>query len=115
VMIGGRAVTHAARQGLHAPVVEHSDQALAVTERLLAAAPSRDLITPALAARVPLDPPTGAPATEELATIAAAFSNTSLAAAETARESTRRAISFEQLANRDPLTGRHNRRAFEDG
>ena len=46
VMLGGRAVTHTIRQGLRAPVVEHSDQVLAVTERLLAAAPSRDLIRP---------------------------------------------------------------------
>ena len=63
VMIGGRAVTHAIRQGLQAAVVKHSDQVLAVTERLLAAAPSRELISPALAARVPLDAPVNPTAT----------------------------------------------------
>jgi len=114
VMIGGRAVTHAVKQGMRAAVVEHSDQVLAVAERLLAAAPSRDLISPALAARVALDAPVRPSGTEELATIAAAFSNTSLAAADTARETARRAISLEQLAYRDPLTGLHNRRAFDD-
>jgi len=98
VMIGGRATAHAVKQGVRAAVVEHSDQVLAVTERLLAAAPSRDLISPALAARVPVDAPIGPSATDELATIAAAFSNTSLAAADTARETARRAISLEQLA-----------------
>ena len=57
VMIGGRAATQAVKQGVRAAVVEHSDQVLAVTERLLAAAPSCDLISPALAARVPPDSP----------------------------------------------------------
>jgi len=114
VMIGGRATAHAVKQGVRAAVVEHSDQVLAVTERLLAAAPSRDLISPALAARVPVDAPIGPSATDELATIAAAFSNTSLAAADTARDTARRAISLAQLAYRDPLTGLHNRRAFDD-
>ena len=59
VMIGGRAATHAVKQGVRAAVVEHSDQVLAVTERLLAAAPARDLISPTLAARVPLEAPVG--------------------------------------------------------
>ncbi len=81
---------------------------------MLAAAPSRDLISPALAARIPLNTPGGPTATAELATIAAAFSAASLAAADTARETARRAISLEQLAYRDPLTGLHNRRAFDD-
>ncbi len=63
-MIGGRAVTHAITPGLRAAVVEHSDQVLAVTERLLAATPSRDLISPALAARVAVDAPVSPSGTE---------------------------------------------------
>ena len=54
VMTGGRAAAHAAKQDLSAPVVEHCDQVLSVIERLLAAPPSSSVISPALAARVPL-------------------------------------------------------------
>jgi diguanylate cyclase (GGDEF)-like protein len=43
-----------------------------------------------------------------------AFSATSLATADSVRESARRAFEMERLAYRDPLTGLFNRRAFED-
>jgi diguanylate cyclase (GGDEF)-like protein/PAS domain S-box-containing protein len=114
VMTGGRAAAVAVPQGLSAPVVEHCEQVLAVIERLLGAPPSPSVVSPALAARVALRAPSGPIAAEQLDTISAAFSATSLAAADSVRESARRAFEMERLAYRDALTGLFNRRAFED-
>jgi diguanylate cyclase (GGDEF)-like protein len=114
VITGGRAAASAVKQGLSAPVVERCDQVLAVIKRLLAAPRSRSVISPALAARVSLRSAPGPIGTEELITIPAAFSASSLAAADAVRESARRALAIEQLAYRDPLTGLFNRRAFDD-
>ncbi len=114
IMTGGRAAASAVTQGLSAPVVEHCDQVLAVIERLLADPPSPSVISPALAARTPLRAPSGPIAAEQLDTISAAFSETSLAVADSVRESARHAFEMERLAYRDPLTGLFNRRAFED-
>jgi GGDEF domain-containing protein len=72
------------------------------------------VISPALAARVPLRSAPGPIAAEDLDTIAAPLSATSLAAAGSVRESARHAFAIERLAYRDPLTGLFNRRAFYD-
>ena len=114
VMVGGRAVVHAITQGLHAPVVEHSDQVLAVIEQLLAGPPPDTVISADLAARVPLRAPAGPVGTEQLGTIDAAFSATTQAGAEVVRKSARHAIAMERLAHQDQLTGLPNRRAFDD-
>ena len=114
VMTGGRAAASAVTQGLSAPVVDHCDQVLAVIDRLLGAPRSPSVISPALAARVPLRSAPRPVAAEQLDTIAAAFSATSLAAADSVRESARRAFEMQRLAYRDPLTGLFNRRAFDE-
>jgi diguanylate cyclase (GGDEF)-like protein/PAS domain S-box-containing protein len=114
IITGGRAAVTAVKQGLSAPVVEHCDQVLGVIERLLGAPPSPSVISPALAARVALRSAPGPIAAEQLDAIPAAFSATSLAAADSVRESARRAFEMERLAYRDPLTGLFNRRAFDD-
>jgi hypothetical protein len=83
VMTGGRAAASAVTQGLSAPVVEHCDQVLEVIERMLTAPRSACVISPDLPARVP----SGPIAAEQFDTIAAAFSATSPAAADSVRES----------------------------
>ena len=61
VMVGGRAVGRAIEQGLIAPIITHSSQALEVVEQLLAGQPSDRVVPPDLAARIPPIPPAGRP------------------------------------------------------
>lgn len=113
LMVGGRAVREAVKQGLEAPVVADCEQAVKLVGDMLGQKDPQRLVSPELAQRVP--PGHLAPArTESVETIADRFSATSLAAADAARESARRSVELESLAYRDSLTGLWNRRAYDD-
>jgi len=114
VIVGGRAVVHLAEKGLRVPAIGHCDEVLDVVGDLMSRPPSRDLVDPELVSRVPSTVRAGVVGTEGIGTIPAAFSATSLEAADAARESARHAFAMEQLAFRDGLTGLFNRRAFDD-
>jgi diguanylate cyclase (GGDEF)-like protein len=114
VMVGGRAVGRAVAEGLDAPVAESCEDAVEIVGRLIDGVDTRPPVRPSLAARVPPGPSTSEIAGGRDAGVAAMFSATSLAAADTARHSARQAFKLGELAYRDSLTGLWNRRAYDD-
>ena len=113
LMIGGRAVREAVKRGLEAPVVTDCEKAVELAGELLGQTGPQRLVRPELAETVPSMHSAEATG-ESVGTIADAFSATSLAAADAARESARRSVELESLAYRDSLTGLWNRRAYDD-
>lgn len=115
IMIGGRAIGPVLIDGLRAPVITSTEQVLDAVASLIAAPRVRGVVDPGLSSRISL----AAPISDESAihpkeTIPASFAATSLAVADSMRESARQAYVLQQLADRDGLTGLYNRRAFDE-
>ena len=114
LFVGGLALPSAVKAGLLVPLVVSADLAITTVEALLAGGPQGPPLSQALLQSIPRGDHGAAVGIDDIGTIPDHFSGTVLAAAETARDSARRAYGMEQLALRDPLTGTWNRRAFDD-
>ncbi|MGA2927776.1 MAG: diguanylate cyclase, partial [Solirubrobacteraceae bacterium] len=114
VFVGGQGAAAAIDAGLRVTAVEHSEDVVELVETLLGQPPAGPLVPEDLVSPM-ADAPTGSSAGEAgIGTIPDAFSATTLAAADAARNAARRAFEVEQVAYRDPVTGLWNRRAYEE-
>ena len=113
LMVGGRAVREAVKQGLEAPVVADCEQAVKLGGRTAWPEGSAAFGEPRAS-------PEGASGALGTRTYRERGDNRRpvlghlAAAADAARESARRSVELESLAYRDSLTGLWNRRAYDD-
>jgi diguanylate cyclase (GGDEF)-like protein len=114
ILVAGHAARLVIEQGLAVPIVERSEDVVAVLEQLLGEARNGRLVPRALALRMPPTATQGQTGVEGALRTESAFSATALAAAETARDAARHAFAMQQLAYHDPLTGLWNRRGYDD-
>jgi diguanylate cyclase (GGDEF)-like protein len=114
VFVGGRAVGRAAQTGLDVPVVAGCEEVVEAVTSMIDRPRQGPSVRAALAARIPPYHPRSRRAGDGAESVARSFAVTALAAADTAREASRRAFELEALAFRDGLTGLWNRRAYDD-
>lgn len=110
VLVGGSAMTAMIERGLRVAQVDHSDGVLAAVEALLERPPVGSLVPEDLLPRDAASAPGASGREAKIGALAGA----SGAPGPAALDASGRALEFEQMADRDPLTGLWNRRCYED-